>query len=176
MLCYLNLIEDPIKQASFEQLYYAHRDLMRHVAYEVLHDSALAEDAVHEAFLRIAQNFHKMDDPLSHKTKAFVVIIVKNQAINLYNKRKHRAEFAWQDWEEPEDPSTQEEGNRVLDAIKRLPEMYAHALTLEFVYGYSEKECAKLLSIKPATFRKRIERGRTMLAEELEKEGIGGYV
>ena len=61
---------------------------MHWTAEGILHDEHLAEDAVHEAFLRIIQNFHQIEEILSPKTRSFVVIIVRNAALNMQKKRK----------------------------------------------------------------------------------------
>lgn len=43
--------------SAFEQTYLAYRNLMYHVANQILHDSYLAEDAVSESLIKIAKNY-----------------------------------------------------------------------------------------------------------------------
>ena len=57
---------------------------MYYTANNILKDSHLAEDAVHNAFLRIINNLEKIEDINSHKTKGLIVIIVKNVSIDIY--------------------------------------------------------------------------------------------
>ena len=53
---YLQLLETEEELQKFTQLYETYRKLMHWTAEGILHDEHLAEDAVHEAFLRIIQS------------------------------------------------------------------------------------------------------------------------
>ena len=53
---YLSLIDDEVSRSQFEEFYERYRHIMLHVALSVLHDRSLAEDAVHDAFLRIIKD------------------------------------------------------------------------------------------------------------------------
>ena len=70
--------------------------LMHWTAEKILHDEHLAEDAVHEAFLRIIQNFHQIREIPCPKTRSFVVIIVRNVALNMQKKRKREEKGSFQ--------------------------------------------------------------------------------
>ena len=66
MLVYLAVLETEQEKTKFEQLYLTYRQTMFHVANSVLHDTQLAEDAVHQAFLRIMDhmgNISKIECP-----------------------------------------------------------------------------------------------------------------
>lgn len=63
MIIYLQMLETPEEKSKFEQLYLEYKGLMFHVAYEILHNEQDAEDAVHQAFVKIAENIKKIDDP-----------------------------------------------------------------------------------------------------------------
>lgn len=90
MLAYLQLIDSPEEQSRFEELYITYRELMFHVAKGILGNDQDAEDAVHDAFLSIAKNFDKISTADRHKTKAFVVIVVENKAINIYHHKRRQ--------------------------------------------------------------------------------------
>ena len=85
MLIYMMMLETPEEKSKFEQLYLEYKGLMFHVAYEILHNEQDAEDAVHQAFVKIAENIKKIDDPICPKTHSYVVTIVENKAIDLYD-------------------------------------------------------------------------------------------
>ena len=57
MLCINMSFSDIEDENIFERLYYKYRNLMYTVAFDILHNTSDAEDAVSEAFLRIAKNF-----------------------------------------------------------------------------------------------------------------------
>ena len=82
---------------QMEALYLQYRTPMYRVALSVLRDSGLAEDAVQQAFLKIFQNFEKLDLSDCNKTRSFIVILVRNTAIDLYRRRRSCA-GAWGRW------------------------------------------------------------------------------
>ena len=59
-------------------------------AKQILGDDRDAEDAVHEAFVRVANHIEKISDPECPKTRALVVIMVERISINEYNRKKRR--------------------------------------------------------------------------------------
>lgn len=68
MIIYLQTLETPDDRSKFEQMYLEYRNLMFHVAYEILHNEQSAEDATHQAFVKIAENIQKIDEPVCPKT------------------------------------------------------------------------------------------------------------
>ena len=54
MLVYLQAIDNPEDRTRFEAMYSAYRGLMFHVANRILQNPQDAEDAVHLAFLGLA--------------------------------------------------------------------------------------------------------------------------
>ncbi|MBR5318831.1 MAG: hypothetical protein IKU46_04460, partial [Peptococcaceae bacterium] len=54
--CYLLLIDSIEDQNKFEYLYNTYKNTMYYFSKRILNDIQLSEDAVHEAFLRIARN------------------------------------------------------------------------------------------------------------------------
>lgn len=57
LVYYLQMLDTPEEKIRFEQIYLKYRGLMYHVANGILHDRQDAEDAVHNAFLRIIKKF-----------------------------------------------------------------------------------------------------------------------
>lgn len=88
MFFYLALIEDESDKDKFERLYLNYRQTMFYAANRILHDTHLAEDAVHQAFLRVIDHLDKINENDGHKTRAFLVVIVEHLSIDLYRKRK----------------------------------------------------------------------------------------
>lgn len=78
------------EEEAFAYLYSHYKGLMLQKAYAILHDRMLAEDAVSEAFLRIYRNRHKVDDPASDRSLSFVMTIVRNTALTLYNRERRQ--------------------------------------------------------------------------------------
>ena len=88
MIVYLQMIDASEDRSKFEQLYLEYRGLMFHAANQILHNEQDAEDAVHQAFLSIAQHIQNIDQPISSKTRCYVVTITENKAIDQYRRRQ----------------------------------------------------------------------------------------
>lgn len=81
-------MEEPSK---LERIYREYKNLMFYVANQILQNEGDAEDAVHSAFVKLAEVVEKISDPVCPKTQGLVVVIVKRLAINQYNARKRRS-------------------------------------------------------------------------------------
>lgn len=97
MLIYLMMIESPEDQSKFEKVYLTYKGLMYHVAYKILNNEQDAEDAVHSAFVKIAENIGKIGDAVCPKTQSYVVTIVENKAIDLYRGNQRRSNITYLD-------------------------------------------------------------------------------
>lgn len=172
---FLTLIDEESDKAKFVNLYEKYRHLMFYIAREILEDEHLAEDAVQEAFLRIARNFHKIYDISSPQTRNFVVIITRNISLTMLKKQDNIVDL---------DIHINYESLTTIDAlfesvstkiltekISNLPESYRDVLYLYHLYGYSFNEISALLSLTVETAKKRAQRARYMLRMMLEEEG-----
>jgi RNA polymerase sigma-70 factor (ECF subfamily) len=65
-----------------------------------------------------------------------------------------------------------EEDKGLYQAILRLPAKYRLPIQLYYIEEVSAKECAKLLGLRPGSFRSRLSRGKAMLREILKGDGI----
>ena len=154
-------------------LYENYKICMYKEAYRILKDTQLAEDAKIE-----------LEDAV--KTRSFLIIICRNIAINMYNRRARlmaNSEYIdlFSDDENNEIGSfncpssvviSNETLKDVVEAIGELPTIYKDVIILEHFHNYSKKEIAKLLNVNYDTVKKRAERGRKLLVEKLEKKGV----
>ena len=172
---YLTLIDDEEEKSKFEKLYYEYRHLMKHIAFDILKDEKLAEDAVHNAFIKISRHLNKIDEISCHKTRSFIVIVIESVSKDMYRRRKKDAEILFDKSTEPyvsADFSLSSFGvENIVTKIRSLPEIYRNVLILKYLQNFDNREIAKLLNIKESLVRKRLERAKDMLAELLEKDG-----
>ena len=75
MMIYLQTIDTAEDRSKFERLYEQYKQLMFYTAFQILKRPQDAEDAVHLAFLSIAENISKISDPDCPKTRAYIVTI-----------------------------------------------------------------------------------------------------
>ena len=171
MIVYLTLIDEAPEKSKFERVYLEYRGLMYYVANRILNNPQDAEDAVHNAFVKIANNISKISEPVCPKTKVFVVTIVENTAIDLYRKKKR---FDTIDFPEdlPGAPVDLENGTALAACMARLPARYRQVLLLKYSYGFSNKELARLLGITEANAVKLNQRAKQKFQELCEEEGV----
>ena len=171
MLIYLQMIESPKQQSAFEEIYLTYRKLMFHIANNILNNAEDAEDAVHNAFVAIAEHIEKIDAPVCPKTKDYIVTIVEGKAIDIYRKKNRHPHLSL--CEEVigfvVDPA---ECQGVTQCFARLPAQCRHILLLKYRYGYNNRELSQLLQLSEANVIKRIQRAKEKLAQLCEEEGV----
>lgn len=173
-------INDIEERARAEALYYGNRMLMYKIAYDILGDKQQAEDTVHESFVRIIKNLHKIDINNCSRTRNYLVIICRNVAIDMYNKMKRISIVDYEPDEilsdESDDPLdiliNKESVERLTTAIMELKPIYRDVILLRYVHEFNCEEIAEQLCINVEAVKKRIARGKKILAEKLEREGI----
>lgn len=175
---YLSLLDTEEEKSKMEELYHTYKGLMLKVAFDILKDYDLANDALHNSFLKIVHHLNKLDQVSCHKTKAYMVIVIENVSKTMYNKRKKQESFSFDElaYEVQDENNLEEDVSNeltvqyVYEKIKLLPNIYKEILTLKYVNDLSDKEIAKVLQISNSAVRKRFERARIKLTELLKKE------
>lgn len=175
LISYLAMIGTQHEKSEFVKLYERYRKLMHYAAKRILGDDSLAEEAVQEAFLRIAKNFGKVSDADQSATKKFVLIITENAAKTLYRREsRHISDREYPEdmdaaagaLQAAEDPTAAEAETRdAVGCILQMPELQQNVLFLHTVYGFSYREIAALLDISESAAKKRVERAREDLKE-----------
>lgn len=172
------MIEDEKSRSKLELLYNNYKYTMLYVAKSILKDQYLAEDAVHKAFIKIIDNLHKIDDPICNKIKSFLVIIVRNVAVDMYNHIKKQNIVTFDETyiiKEDTDSSpleliiSEESIENMVENINKLDVKYSDVILLKYFYEYSEIEIARLLDISHENVRVRLHRGRKMIKEMMKK-------
>lgn len=171
MIAYLQMIETPEDEEKFEIIYMEYKGLMHHIAYDILQNRQDTEDAVHNAFVKIAENITKIDDPECPKSKAYIVTVIETKSLDIY-RRKQRHPVV------PLEESTvgievsYTGSSELAWCIAQLPPRYRHILSLKYRHGYDNHEIARILDISLANAIKLDQRAKTRLHQLCEKEGI----
>lgn len=150
------------------------------VAYSVMRNSAEAEDAVQEAFLRVLKHRGKLGE--IRDLRVWLVRITWNVVLDRKRRVKTRpenddiADFARvlpsSDRRADEDLISSQEHARILALIDRLPAKERQALLLSAVEELSTAEIAVALRTTESSVRSRIFRARRELSALLEREGV----
>lgn len=175
------MINDPTDQNKFTLLYEAYREKMFYKANQILKDAYLAEDAVHEAFLRVIKNLYKISDVYCPQTMNYLITIVKNVALSMINSGiSHEISIIDDNFFEEEDSGFNLENEclsninfeKIVNEMQNLPDIYKDVLYLDCVMDMKIVEIAEKLSIPNETAKKRLQRGKILLIEKLKKEAI----
>ena len=158
----------------FVEIYETYKYLMMKVAYDVLQDRFLAEDAVHNAFVSISEKMSQLEHMDETGIKRYLIVVTKNAAIDIWRKRTIRSEkeMEFDTVREEMLPMTGTENsvdNEILDAFQRLPDIYRDVFLLKYAHCLENDQIAGALKISESTVRQRIARGKVLLKKELEE-------
>ena len=179
---FLFTIENFHDRLKTERLYLSYRKLMYKEAFEIVQNRHCAEDAVSETFVRIIDNLHKIDEQDCLKTRSFLVIICRNVAKNIYNKKIYlnNQPDAYDDVL-PDDVSESSDSldilvkketlSEIAGIIKNLDPIYRDVFLLKNVQGVSRAEIAAIFGISEEAVKKRLVRAKSKILKELEKRG-----
>ena len=169
MLIYLQMIETEEDRSKFEKLYDEYKGLMYTTAYRMLEHEQDAEDAVHHAFLKIAENITKVGEAVSGETKSYVMTILENRAIDVLRQRDKHPEVALDEVESS--IVVDYDGDDTLArCILQLPALQREMIWLKYRHGYSTREAAKLLGTTPTYASKVDQRAKNKLGELYAQE------
>ncbi len=177
---YLALIDEPSDMEKFTEIYNTYNNMMFKVAMSILHNEALAEEAVQDSFLKIAKSISSFIEPVSGKTASFIVIIVRNTSIDNLRKERNNKTVSYDDI--PNDTGNTDMPDiemilsksgmgEIMDIISGMDKIYKDALKLKYLYGYNNSEIAAILNISPKNAEMRIYRGKNILKKKLEDKG-----
>ena len=164
---YLTLIDNEDDKKSFEDLYNQNRSKAYAIAFNILKNKTLAEEACSETFFSLAKSFHKLD--------YYIVITVRNVSLNLLKKEKEhiKAMNLSEDIPELTDETLCDRNyDNIVDCIKRLSYTDQEILYLRITLGMRYSEISLALHISNAASRQRFQHAKDSLAKLLEKEGI----
>lgn len=177
---YLSLVDTEDERNLVTKLYTKYEQKMYRVAMSILHNNHSAEDAVHEAFLRIIKNIHKLTFENDIKTEALVVIIVRRVSLNMLRTEK-KYELYNVDDEDFEDESAvlafrQIEEKCAVEVIKMLPDDLRETITMRYILGIDVKTIAETVGLAPSTVYMHIRKAKEIMRTVLEeKYGINRF-
>lgn len=161
------MLEGEALRDRFEQLYLHYRRMMFYTAMRILHDEPDAEDAVHQAFLSILENFERIADLEDPKTQAYILVTTERKAIDIVREGKRFVEAEMdQLGAEYEPPGISD----LSAAMERLPARYRRVMLLRYQDGYTVKELADMLGMKRGTVDKLLWRAKLRLKQLLDEE------
>ena len=140
------------------------------IAYYMLESAAEAEDAVQELYLKLWEGRDKLDTV--RNPKSYCITLLKNLCLDRICKaRKLRFPEQLPETETPHLQDEEMDGkmrlDKVLEAVKALPERQREILLLRTVEGLSYEEIAHRTGMTYLTLRVLLSRARTTLKNQL---------
>lgn len=141
-------------------------------------DAALADDLAQETLLRVETRLGTLRS--RDRLQAWVFQMARNSITDHFRKARETETFDEaaheRDLAEPDPtPPPEEEGlNRELltyvrSVVNRLPALYRDAIRMTELEGVSQVELARRLGLSVSAAKSRVQRGRAMLREEMER-------
>ena len=171
----LAILQTDEQRDILSEFYEENKNRFYMLAYSKLHNSEASEDAVQEAFLRIAakpDTFFKVPDS---KKVAFVDIVIRNVAIETVRKKAHFPQVE-PDENIPDSMSVEEQVigeisyEKLANFVRNMPETLKSALTLRINFDVPNAEIAELLGISYSAAKRRISDAMKMIREYIESE------
>ena len=143
------------------------------LAYRILRDESLAEDAVQEAFLglwRAAGSFL----PERAKASTWILTLVHRRAVDLVRREERRRTEPREGAPETTTDSAEDsawvrfERERVQEALAQLPDQQREAIELAYYGGFTQSELAERLGQPLGTIKSRMFAGLSRLRELLD--------
>lgn len=154
-------------EEEIRELVSKYSSLIFRISYCILCNSADAEDAVQETFLRYLTKAPEFTSE-EHR-KAWLIKVSANVSKNMLMFRLRRETV---NLEDIEDIGIDERDYETFELIMSLPAKHKIVMTLYYVEGYKSKEVAEIIGISEEAVRKRLQKGRELLKNEIEKERL----
>ena len=182
MLLFLHTLTDESHYSKVEYIYNTFHDDMLRLAISMLKKASHpnyeqdAEDVVQNAFVKITKHIEKIDFSVGHKQiKAYIFSIVANEVYNL------QADYTYFEDIEPytnllsdqeffDTMKINERYEMVIRAIEQLDDKYRLTLLFRFRDDMSVKEVASMMGLSEKTVYTRLERGKRLLLDHIERE------
>lgn len=121
------MVDTPEQKRKFAELYERYRYLMFKIAVDILHEHHLAEDALQEAFVRVAKHMECIGQLEETATKRYLITITKNAALAEQGMSMEQTEYSFLDW--GREFGGIDEDIRVVTKDKRIFQKYMQTYT-----------------------------------------------
>ncbi len=172
---YLEHFDSDYDKGIFSKLYEDYEKLLYKIAFKLLNNKQLAEDAVHDTFMELIRGFETFLLVDDKRKKAYIYKIGYRCAIKIYNK-----EFDLQKTDPTDELNALfEQGadkefwskvdkEELSIAVKGLAEKYRLPLLLKYDAEFNYAQISEILNITEETARQRVSRAKEKLRLVLE--------
>jgi RNA polymerase sigma-70 factor, ECF subfamily len=164
-------------EQALSELYRRFGRLAYGLAFRILRDDALAQDAVQEAFLGVWRAAGRFTAERA-KPSTWLLTLVHRRAVDLVRREERRRTEPLQPDTESTDSAPDElellsERQSIREALRKLPPEQREAIELAYYGGYTQSELAERLGQPLGTIKSRMFTGLARLRETLEEAAVG---
>jgi RNA polymerase sigma-70 factor (ECF subfamily) len=173
----LAIIATPDGELALAELYDRYGKIAYGLAYRVLRDSALAEDAVQEAFITVWRTAGTYIRERG-KPRTWLLTLVHRRAVDLVRREQRRRMPSAAEAPAPATPAAEDEATlrdrrrAVQAALTQLPADQREALELAYYGGLTQTELAEQLGVPLGTIKSRMFAGLRRLRDLLREAGL----
>jgi RNA polymerase sigma-70 factor (ECF subfamily) len=160
---------------ALAELYHRFARLAYGLAFRILRDDALAQDAVQEAFLGVWRAAGRFTAERA-KPSTWLLTLVHRRAVDLVRREQRRRTEPLQPEAERVGAESADEAELAMDrqtiraALRQLPPEQREAIELAYYGGYTQSELAERLGEPLGTIKSRMFTGLARLRETLGEE------
>ena len=156
---------------DFETLVQPHLTGAFRVAFLIVHDYHLAQDAVQEALWEAYQSLYRYDTRKGTSFRAWFIKIVTHRALNMVRRKKNTEEYL--DSIDPgqnplESILQKEKEQQIWRAIQMMTLKHRSVVILYYYEEFSIAEIAKILGVFEGTVKSRLHKARNLIAEKIQ--------
>ena len=140
-------------------------DMLYRICLVMLKNTADAEDAVQDTFIRYMQKAPAFSS--DEHEKAWLIKVAANICKDMLRQRNRTAEF---DEDALNTLTAADEDSHILEALTQIPEKFRIVLTLHYIEGYKVNEIAEMIGKTSSAVKMRLAKGRKLLEEKYRKE------
>lgn len=158
---------------SLARLLYDNYEMVFRYLIKFTFNKSLAEDLVQETMVKAIEKFQQFD-PEKARFSTWLIAIAQNLYLDSIRKKKREQKYIMGELQ-PEElydigKEHDEDWDRVLDALARMPDESRIPLVLKHYHGYSLEEIAGIMSIPLGTVKSRIHYAVKLVRKELEHD------
>lgn len=170
---YLSMLDSDADRERFLWLYHTYEKRLFAAALSILKTEAQAEDAEQQVWLKVIEQFNRISAVPHDKIGGYLAAMVRNEAFMILRRGQREVPFDDELLHEAVASPSENGGEleRLVKAVRSLPERYRCILELRLVEELSTAETAEILNLPVSTVTTRLQRGREILKQKLREEG-----
>lgn len=177
MFRFLEMFKNDEERLSFQKVYEKNCMKMYYAALNKAKNAHIAEDAVHEAFLKLAEKYPKYKTYSEDKMASLCIIMAKQKAVDMFRRDRKLTSYDIKYYENElkteekviDSILLNEEKEILRNCVDKLTDTSTNILELKYYHELNNGEIADLLGISKKHVEVRLNRARVALRKSMEK-------